>query len=173
MGGEEKRASRIELACFALVALLPLVPYLAFLLAEGAPRYTLHADFALIEHEVRHVFLGDTLLGLGSRFHWHHPGPAFFYLCAPFTALFGSSSTGLYVGTWVLAAFSAAAPVVTVRLYASRAYVAKDVLEPVRARVRELAREHGIADRRVRPLRPVTAEVFDGEQLALAGFSSG
>src|SRR3954468_9428845 len=34
------------------------------------------------------------------------------------------------------------------RLYAGRAYVGKDVLEPVRADVRALAREHGIADRR-------------------------
>jgi hypothetical protein len=38
------------------------------------------------------------------------------------------------------------------RLYAGRAYVAKDVVEPVRARVRELARVKGVADRRTRPI---------------------
>src|SRR4051795_7595488 len=40
------------------------------------------------------------------------------------------------------------------RLYQGRAYVAKDVLEPVRGRVRDLARENGIADRRRHGLRP-------------------
>jgi DNA repair photolyase len=55
------------------------------------------------------------------------------------------------------------------RLYASRAYVTKDVLEPVRARVRDLAREHGIADRRERPIRAV-APPLAADQLELAGF---
>jgi DNA repair photolyase len=58
------------------------------------------------------------------------------------------------------------------RLYSGRAYVAKDVVEPVRARVRELARETGIADRRTRPIRP-TAELETAvEQLQLAGFAA-
>src|SRR3954452_14580765 len=57
------------------------------------------------------------------------------------------------------------------RLYAGRAYVAKDVLEPVRAHVRALAREHDSADRRAkRPVAPPGAhhEPAGGEQLALA-----
>jgi DNA repair photolyase len=54
------------------------------------------------------------------------------------------------------------------RLYAGRAYVPKTVLEPVRARVRDLASAHGIADRRQRPIKPPAW--IDGEQLALAGF---
>ena len=60
------------------------------------------------------------------------------------------------------------------RLYAGRAYVAKDVLDPVRAQVRALAREHGIADRRRRPVAPPGAhqERDGGEQLALAGLLS-
>jgi hypothetical protein len=40
-------------------------------------------------------------------------------------------------------------------LYAGRAYVAKDVVEPVKRQVRELAARHGVADRRVR--RPIQA----------------
>ena len=57
------------------------------------------------------------------------------------------------------------------RLYAGRAYVGKDVLEPVRAEVRTLAREHGIADRRRRRavMPPSAMEMVDGEQLTLAG----
>ncbi|MFL5673970.1 MAG: radical SAM protein [Chloroflexota bacterium] len=54
------------------------------------------------------------------------------------------------------------------RLYQGRAYVAKDVLEPVRGRVRDLARENGIADRRRHRLRPTDEEVAAAEQLALA-----
>jgi hypothetical protein len=55
------------------------------------------------------------------------------------------------------------------RLYAGgRAYVTKDVLEPVRGRVRSLAAQAGVADRRVRPLRPSAADLFVGEQLSLA-----
>src|SRR6476646_4523524 len=40
------------------------------------------------------------------------------------------------------------------RLYDGRAYVAKDVLEPVKRQVRELAKQHGIADRRPRRATP-------------------
>jgi DNA repair photolyase len=61
------------------------------------------------------------------------------------------------------------------RLYDGRAYVAKDVVEPVKRRVRELAKEHGIADRR--PARALTPKGGDqppalvspgAEQLSLA-----
>ena len=54
------------------------------------------------------------------------------------------------------------------RLYEGRAYVAKDVLEPVRRQVRELARQHGLADRRRRPITPGPEPV--GEQLPLTAF---
>lgn len=53
------------------------------------------------------------------------------------------------------------------RLYAGRAYVAKDVLDPVKARVRELAREAGIADRRRRPIVPAPETEAAVEQLTL------
>src|SRR4051794_26339280 len=55
------------------------------------------------------------------------------------------------------------------RLYAGRAYVSKDVLEPVRGHVRDLARTHEIADRRSTPLRPSVADIAAGEQLSMAG----
>jgi hypothetical protein len=58
------------------------------------------------------------------------------------------------------------------RLYAGRAYVTKDVVEPVRARVRDLAREHGIADRRENPIRPAPETVAAVEQLSLDGLST-
>jgi DNA repair photolyase len=53
------------------------------------------------------------------------------------------------------------------RLYAGRAYVTKDVLEPVRRQVRELADRYGVADRRRRPARPSATEIAAVEQLSL------
>jgi DNA repair photolyase len=53
------------------------------------------------------------------------------------------------------------------RLYAGRAYVTKDVLEPVRRQVRELADRYGVADRRRRPVGPPPPEVAAVEQLSL------
>ncbi len=41
------------------------------------------------------------------------------------------------------------------RLYDGRAFVTKETLEPVRRQVRELARRHGLADRRRRPITPL------------------
>ncbi len=49
-------------------------------------------------------------------------------------------------------------------LYAGRAYLKKDVTGPVHAKVAELRREHGIADRRRERLAPPP----EPEQLALA-----
>jgi DNA repair photolyase len=54
------------------------------------------------------------------------------------------------------------------RLYAGRAYVSKDVLEPVRRQVRDLARRYGIEDRRRSPARPTPIEVAAVEQLSFA-----
>jgi DNA repair photolyase len=58
------------------------------------------------------------------------------------------------------------------RLYSRRAYVTKDVVEPVRARVRGLARDAGIADRRARPIRPTPELEAAVEQLQLEGFAA-
>jgi DNA repair photolyase len=52
-------------------------------------------------------------------------------------------------------------------LYAGRAYVTKDVAEPVKAQVRALAREVGLADRRRRPITPPPEAEAAVEQLVL------
>jgi hypothetical protein len=49
-------------------------------------------------------------------------------------------------------------------LYSSRAYLGADDVKPVKRRVAALARELGVADRRVRPVEPEA----EPEQLALA-----
>jgi len=53
-------------------------------------------------------------------------------------------------------------------LYAGRSYVRDEVVKGVRRRVRDLANEHGIADRRARPLLPVAEAI--AEQLPLTAF---
>jgi hypothetical protein len=57
------------------------------------------------------------------------------------------------------------------RIYAGRAYVAKGVVEPVRTRVRELAIEYEIADRRKAPILPAPEVEAAVEQLSLFGFA--
>jgi DNA repair photolyase len=52
-------------------------------------------------------------------------------------------------------------------LYRGRAYVQGSVVEPVRARVRHLAREAGLRDRRARPIRPAPETEAAVEQLQL------
>ena len=54
------------------------------------------------------------------------------------------------------------------RLYAGRAFVAKDVVEPVRARVRELARTYDVRDRRTNPVLPPPEAEAAVEQLSLS-----
>jgi DNA repair photolyase len=57
------------------------------------------------------------------------------------------------------------------QLYAGRAYVAKEVLDPVRRKVRELGKAYGLADRRARPaVPPAPAAEPTIEQLPLAAF---
>jgi hypothetical protein len=112
----------VEALALALLAALPVVPYLAVILRTGVPRFTLFGDFALLEQATRHAWHLDTFLGPYSRFHWHHPGPLFFYVVAPFSAAFGTTSTGLYVGTCLVNAASAAAMVVSTRIFVTRAH---------------------------------------------------
>jgi hypothetical protein len=118
----------LEAIALGLLAALPTVPYLCFLLRAGVPRFGLFGDFALLEHTTRHVWSGDALLGPYSRFRWHHPGPLFFYIAAPFQALFGTTSTGLYVGTCFVNGGSAAAIVIQARLFAHRTHAVAALL---------------------------------------------
>jgi hypothetical protein len=122
------RNRRIEAIALGVLALLPIVPYLTFLLRTGVPRYRLVGDQALLEQATRHVFRGDTLLGPASRFSFNHPGPLFFYLTAPLQAAFGSASTGLYVGTCLVNAAAAAAIVACTRIFGRRSHAVAALL---------------------------------------------
>lgn len=117
---ESARGARNEIAFFALAAVVPIVPYLVLLLVRGVSRFDLIADIAWMEYDTRHVWSGDTLVGLSSRFHWSHPGPFFFWIAAPFDKLFGSA--GLYVATGLVSCAATSVTVGVTRALASRTH---------------------------------------------------
>ncbi len=78
------------------MAVLAGLPLLVFLVKIGWPAWDpfhVEGDMALIELATRHASEGRQLLGPYSRFGFHHPGPAMFYLLAPLYA----ASGGLFV----------------------------------------------------------------------------
>jgi hypothetical protein len=64
----------------------------------GRSDITLYGDQALIGIASRRAADFEQLLGPYSRTGFHHPGPAVFYLLAPFVELARSVGAGLYVG---------------------------------------------------------------------------
>ena len=92
-----RRTRRLEAVALGLLAALPVVPYLTFVLRFGVPRFELFGDWAGIEQATRSVWRGETLVGSMSRFDFSHPGPLFFYVAAPFETAFGEASTGIFV----------------------------------------------------------------------------
>jgi len=53
-------------------------------------------DFAVSQVYVELASRGQLLLGPYSRFGWHHPGPLFFYVTAPFYVLAGHEAAVMY-----------------------------------------------------------------------------
>jgi hypothetical protein len=62
------------------------------------PPVVLYGDQALMDLAARRASYLDQLVGPYSRAGFHHPGPAVFYVLAPFVRLLGSSGSGLYLG---------------------------------------------------------------------------
>jgi hypothetical protein len=76
----------------------------AFPLAEAVrvvvsrSRLVLYGDQALMDLGARRAIHLDQLMGPYSRTGFHQPGPAVFYLLAPFVRLFEPGAAGLYLG---------------------------------------------------------------------------
>lgn len=81
----------------ALTLMPLLVGALALLFAVGDQYHPL-SDHALTELQIRSVGRDEVLVGLYSREKWNHPGPALFYVLAPFYWLTGGMSVGINVG---------------------------------------------------------------------------
>lgn len=99
-----------------IVALLVAMGMLAVIgFGRGAAPIITDGDLAVGELYTELATRGALLVGPYSRFGWHHPGPLFFYLTAPFYALAGHRTPALYasalglnviaiiVMTWVVA----------------------------------------------------------------------
>lgn len=80
------------LVCAALIAL-----------ARQAADAPATSDMAVIESYTLLASRAELLLGAYSRFQWHHPGPLYFYLLAPFYALSGEKTAGLDAGAAAIA----------------------------------------------------------------------
>ena len=91
-----------------LLAVLPLVPSLAFILRSPWPESSAEDDLAILEIRTIEAGRGRQVVGPYSRFGWSHPGPAEFYLLLPAYLLSGRKTAGLGLGAVVLNMASAA-----------------------------------------------------------------
>jgi hypothetical protein len=73
----------------------------AIIASAGVRAYPI-SDIALVELYTRAALAGHLLVGPYSRFGWHHPGPAYFYLLAPLYAIGGRNTAALCAGALVL-----------------------------------------------------------------------
>jgi hypothetical protein len=80
----------------------------------GRP-FTTFGDIAYIELGVRQALHHGNALGVYSRFGWHHPGPALFYLMVPLYWVSGDSSRSLFLTAWLINGASALTAVWIVR----------------------------------------------------------
>jgi hypothetical protein len=71
------------------------------IIAQSSPQ-VLYGDQALIELGARRAWHLDQLVGPYSRYDFHHPGPAMFYLLAPWVRLLEPSGPGVYLGAIVI-----------------------------------------------------------------------
>lgn len=87
----QSRWRRFALAALTMMALLALISY-----GRHAEPVITDSDFAVGELYTELATRGQLSVGPYSRFGWHHPGPIFFYITAPFYALSGHRAPALY-----------------------------------------------------------------------------
>jgi hypothetical protein len=130
---------------------------------HGLPPINVDGDDALLELSTLRATTGEQLLGPYSRFDWHHPGPAYFYLLAPIYALVGHNALGLHWGALLINAASAAA-----LLLLARRWGGPRLLYPVAAALAVHVAVFG-AQRLSHPWNPFVAVLPFGLYLLLAG----
>jgi len=97
------------------VLAVPAVIGVVRLVAAARRPFDFFGDEAILESAVRHV--GQQLVGPYSRFGFHQPGPAYFYLQAPFYRLAGSSGAALFLGAYCINLGAALGCVLVVRRF--------------------------------------------------------
>lgn len=91
---DDRVVGRLALA----LTLVPFVVAAVALLVTVGGHYQPVSDHALTELHVRSVGRNEVLVGLYSRGTWNHPGPAAFYVLAPFYWVTGGMSASLNIG---------------------------------------------------------------------------
>lgn len=90
-------------------SVLALLPVFVLLVTRAGRDYLPHGDIAIIDLRVRDLVAGDfPLLGAYSRYGWNHPGPMFFFVLAPLSALAGGAAWATMVGGALLQAVAIA-----------------------------------------------------------------
>ena len=100
--------------CLALSSIVGWAAVEVLRITWQKPRLTLYGDQALIALATRRASQFDQLVGPYSREGFHHPGPALFYVLAPFLRLEGGGDRGLFIGAVCINASALAAAVVVV-----------------------------------------------------------
>jgi hypothetical protein len=124
LGWRHRVLRRAAIVCMTGTLLLT-----ASIYSAGARRTFPTGDAALIESYTLLATQGKLMVGPYSRYGWHHPGPLYFWIAAPFYALANFKSAGLHVAVqcinvssiiaaaWVAARF--ASPQLIVTLFAT------------------------------------------------------
>jgi hypothetical protein len=92
---------------YAALATLTGLALLTMVITAGSPRRTFPiGDGALIESYTLLATQGRLVVGPYSRYGWHHPGPLYFWLAAPFYALAKFRPSGIHVAVQCINASS-------------------------------------------------------------------
>jgi len=101
LGWRHRALRRAALVCMTGTILLAVSIYNA-----GAKRTFPIGDGALIESYTLLATQGKLVVGPYSRYGWHHPGPLYFWIAAPFYALANFREAGLHVAVQCINASS-------------------------------------------------------------------
>lgn len=113
---ESRAEERREGLLLGTVAASPLFPHAIHLARDGASRFAVKGDFAVLELTTRLAASGDVLLGPYSRYKFAHPGPLYFYVLAPIYRAMGGSSAAIPFGACLIGIAAAYAAVHGARL---------------------------------------------------------
>lgn len=94
---------RLERWLLVLTLVATLAPVAVVVITRSWRDYTPLQDFAVFHLRLRDVLSTDTpLVGVYSQYGWNHPGPAGYWLVAPFVWLAGGAGWGMLVGSAVV-----------------------------------------------------------------------
>jgi hypothetical protein len=91
----------------AVLALSPFVVGVWSLVRNAHTSAILFGDRAVIALTAADVWRTPILLGPYSRYYWHHPGPAYFYVLGVGSSVFGGTTLGLSLAATVINAAAA------------------------------------------------------------------